>query len=282
MHERPGKSIILGSKMNAKDFTISTYRSLLTTLKEQGYDFQTVSDFAKKPSGRAVMLRHDVDARKHHSLEFAKIQNSEGIVGTYYFRMVPQSFDEQVIRQIADMGHEIGYHYEDMAFTNGDPHKAIKLFEDHLARLRKVAPIQSICMHGSPRSSFDNRDVWKHYNYRDFDIHVEPYFDIDFRKVFYLTDTGRRWDGYKVSVRDKVEDHFGLSFHSTQEVVASLKAGKFPPQVMFNFHPQRWTGNMRIWWQDAGVQLLKNSAKYWLIKWREKKTNKASRHAHKV
>ncbi len=33
----------------------------------------------------------------------------------------------------------------------------------------------------------------------------EPYFDVDFSRVFYLTDTGRRWDGDAVSVRDKVK-----------------------------------------------------------------------------
>ena len=39
---------------------------------------------------------------------------------------------------------------------------------------------------------------------RDFGIIAEPCFDIDFNDVFYLTDTGRRWDGSDVSVRDKV------------------------------------------------------------------------------
>ena len=43
--------------------------------------------------------------------------------------------------------------------------------------------------------------MWKYFNYRDFGIVGEPYFDIDFEKILYLTDTGRRWDG--VSIRDK-------------------------------------------------------------------------------
>ncbi len=59
-------------------------------------------------------------------------------------------------------------------------------------------------MHGSPLSKWDNRDLWKKYDYRDFGIIAEPYFDLDFDEVFYLTDTGRRWDGSSVSVRDKV------------------------------------------------------------------------------
>jgi hypothetical protein len=40
----------------------------------------------------------------------------------------------------------------------------------------------------------------------DFGIIAEPYFDVDFKEVLYLTDTGRRWDGDEVSVRDKVEN----------------------------------------------------------------------------
>ncbi len=56
----------------------------------------------------------------------------------------------------------------------------------------------------------DNRDLWKRYDYRDFGIIAEPYFDLDFDEVFYLTDTGRRWDGHKVSVRDKVRGRRGV------------------------------------------------------------------------
>ena len=60
-------------------------------------------------------------------------------------------------------------------------------------------------MHGSSLSKYDNKLLWKYYNYRKSGIIGEPYFDIDFNEVFYLTDTGRRWDGDRVSVRDKVE-----------------------------------------------------------------------------
>jgi len=42
------------------------------------------------------------------------------------------------------------------------------------------------------------------YDFRDYGIIAEPYFDVAFDEVFYLTDTGRRWDGDRVSVRDKI------------------------------------------------------------------------------
>lgn len=250
------------------DFSVNIYRTLLDALKGDGYQFQTFADFLTAPSKKAVMLRHDVDDRKLHSLEFARIQHEKGIVGTYYFRMVPESFDEAVIKDIYSMGHEIGYHYEDMDFANGDPDRAVQFFEKHLEKLRKVVPVSTICMHGSPRSKYDNKDVWKYYNYKNYDIIGEPYFDLNFQDVFYLTDTGRRWDGHKVSVRDKVEDCFGLSFHATAEIIDTIKKGNFPDKVMFNFHPQRWTDDYTLWLKEKYTQSLKNVVKYWLIKLR--------------
>ena len=251
-----------------RDFTLAIYRELLDALLEAGYGFQTFQQYLDEPMKRVILLRHDVDDRKLHSLEFAQIQKEKGIVGSYYFRMVPQSYDEAVIRAIYGLGHEIGYHYEDMDFAKGDAHKAVQFFEKHLEKLRKVVPVTTICMHGSPRSPFDNKDVWKQYKYRDYGINGEPYFDIDFSKVFYLTDTGRRWDGGSVSVRDKVEDHFGLRFHSTDEIMVALKNGTFPEQVMINFHPQRWTDNSNLWLKEKYLQHIKNGVKYWLIKFR--------------
>ncbi len=254
--------------MEHKDFTVAIYRCLLDALLEEGYVFQTFRQYLEAPAGKVIMLRHDVDARKLHSLQFARIQHQKGVVGTYYFRMVPQSFDERIIREIEELGHEVGYHYEDMDFSNGDPHEAIRLFEQHLERLRAVADISTICMHGSPRSRYDNKDVWTYYDYRDFDIMGEPYFDLDFEQVFYLTDTGRRWDGHRVSVRDKVADHFGLSFHTTHELIDAVRRGGLPDRVMINFHPQRWTDDRLLWTREKYVQQLKNTVKYMLIRYR--------------
>ncbi len=249
-----------------KDFTISIYKAFLSALKENGFRFQTFRQFLDEPAERTAILRQDVDARKAHALHFAQIQHEAGIAGTYYFRIVPKSFDEGIIREVAAMGHEVGYHYEDMDMARGDPHLAVQLFQRHLERLRKIVPVSTICMHGSPRSKYDNRDLWKHYNYRDYGIVGEPYFDLDFREIFYLTDTGRQWDGHRVSVRDKVENHFTLSFHSTAEIISHLNKGEFPTRAMFNFHPQRWTDDRILWLRENYTQRFKNVVKYWLIR----------------
>lgn len=97
------------------DFTIKTYSQLLHSLKYQGFTLQPFPGFIKDPAFRTIILRHDVDARKKNSLKTAQIENELGIHGTYYFRMVPQSYDEEVIKKIVGLGHEIGYHYEDVS-----------------------------------------------------------------------------------------------------------------------------------------------------------------------
>ena len=83
--------------------------------------------------------------------------------------------------------------------------KAYEEFCRYLEKLRETVPIKTICMHGSPFSKYDNRSLWEKYDYKELGIIGEPYFDIDFSKVLYLTDTGRKWDGEKVSIRDKVK-----------------------------------------------------------------------------
>ena len=197
---------------------------------------------------------------------FAKIQIGLGIKGSYYFRAVSESWDESVIKEIASLGHEVGYHYETMDTANGDISKAWDMFRYNLDKLRKLADVQTICMHGSPYSKFDNKKLWEKYDYKGLGIIGEPYFDINFNEVFYLTDTGRRWDGWKVSIRDKVsqQDEWakkGLVFHSTNDVINSLEENRFPNIAMFTFHPQRWHNNTLSWIKELVYQNIKNQVK---------------------
>jgi hypothetical protein len=250
------------------DFTGSKYQELLQVLVSKGYVFKTVSEYPHDINQSTIYLRHDVDDLKMHSLAFARIQHKLGVKGTYYFRMVPESFDEKVILEIAQLGHEVGYHYEDMDFANGDADQAIKLFEKHLAQLRALVTVTSICMHGSPRSKFDNKDVWKKYDYKKYGIKIEPYFDIDFNQMFYLTDTGRCWDGFKYSVRDKIiTNKIWPVYSNTNQIIRAIHQNTFPSNAMFNFHPQRWTDDKSLWLAELFKQSIKNLIKkYFFVK----------------
>ena len=282
-----------------------------------------------------------------NSLRTAQLENELGIRGTYYFRIVPESFDDKVIKQIYDLGHEIGYHYEDVSLTaqtayakasavkgrNGamaqrhaknplpggvwggfdEWHRgkkdeeliakiAIETFRENLEKLRRIVPVETICMHGSPLSRWDNRLLWKYYDYRDFGIVGEPYFDIDFEKVLYLTDTGRRWDGGAVAIRDKVTGREGrrdggtkrrrdeaqgaerraqgkngrrdeetegrrdrYRFHSTFDIIAAAKENRLPDHIMLTVHPQRWDDRFFPWIRELVWQNVKNIIKRALV-----------------
>jgi hypothetical protein len=273
------------------DFTLNQYKPLLEALLKQGFSFQTFEGFVVKPKPRVLVLRHDVDKRPQNSLRFAKIQAALGIKGTYYFRMHKHSYNKELIKAIADLGHEIGYHYETMdSVSSKFKVKSSKLdsiasneklidmaYEEfcvNLEKFRKIVEIKTISMHGSPLSSYDNRSIWQKYDYKKLGIIAEPYFDLDFNKTFYITDTGRRWDGDKFNVRDKAteenpltnKDFLNLHFHSTQDLIETIEQGKLPKQAMFNFHPQRWNDNGFLWVKELVLQNLKNQVKRFLVK----------------
>lgn len=240
------------------DFTFNKYQELLQVLSFYGFE--------------SLTLRHDVDKLPGNSLRTAQMEAEMGMRGNYYFRAVPESWDETVIREIAALGHEIGYHYESLTTCKGDVDAAYVDFCRNLECLRKLAPVRSICMHGSPRSPWDSRDIWKKYDYRALGIENEPYLDTDFSKTFYLTDTGRRWDGWKVSVRDKIPRYQeewaaqGLVFHTTDDLLGGLRLGIVPNKLLITFHPQRWNPFGPRWCAEAFLQPLKNTVKRYKIK----------------
>lgn len=248
------------------DFTFKTYKSLLNQLLDSGYGFQTLKEYLEKPIQKVVLLRHDVEAKYPNALQFAQIQNQLGIKGTYYFRFLKNHYDSGIIKKIADLGHEIGYHYDDLSFYKGDYNKAIIRFGNNLKTLRELADVNTICMEGAPISKYDNRNLWKKYKLEDFGITGEPYFNLDFNKIYYLTDTGRNW-GQQFSVRDRV-NHPGFQvkqFKNTQDIIGALEHNDLPEQMMMTFHPQRWNDDFGAWLWELIFQNIKNQVKAVLI-----------------
>lgn len=253
------------------DFTLKIYRELLVLLQSKGYRFLTFEQYCmispnERPE-RYIVLRHDVDLKAENSLRVAEIEHELGICASYYFRVVSQSNRPAIIRAIAALGHEIGYHYEDMAITNGNIQQAYEHFQQQLAYFREFYPVRTICMHGAPTSKWDGRELWRHYDYKKLGIIGEPYFDMDFSQAFYLTDTGRRWDGYRVSVRDKIpqyQDQWteqGLVFRHTHDIMDAIEKDTLPQHIMVTTHPQRWTNNVVKWFVELLMQSTKNTIK---------------------
>jgi len=248
------------------DFTITTYQKLLGALIAKGYAFQPFAEFLEHPQPRIILLRHDVDAVPVNSLQIAKLESELGIHSTYYFKTKPVSYDEKIINQIAALGNEIGYHYEDLSDARGDDEHAILSFEKNLEFLRRLYPVKTICMDGNAWSKWNNLDLWKKYDYRNYGIIAEPYLDLDFNKMLYLTDTGRRWNGVSYSVWDKVKNNFNYTDKSTSDIIRDLNLNALPDQIMINTHPQRWNDNLVPWVKELVLQNVKNVVKRMIVK----------------
>jgi len=256
------------------DFTLEIYKKLLTALKQAGYSFITFEEFCEgKQNEKFVILRHDIDKFPKNALIFAKIENELSIKSTYFFLTKKSVFKQDIIRQIYSFNHKIGYHYKDFVDAKGNAERAIILFEKNLSLLRTVVPVKTIAMDGCPTSRHHNHKLWETYNYRNFAIIGEPYFDVDFNEVYYLTDTGRRWNGERFSVRDKVKSNFNLHYKTTNDIINAAISGSLPAKIMITAHPQRWTDKPIAWIKELVLQSFKNILKLMIkkIRWRMQK-----------
>ena len=260
-----------------RDFTLYSYREFLKKLIEHGYTFSTFAAWCEGKTvnaGKVIILRHDIDKQPLRALHVAKVEAELKIQSSFYFRVTSEVFNTEIISKIAALGHEIGYHYEDMSITKGDQKVAIQHFERQLQHFRQFYPVKTICMHGSPTSVYDNKDLWKTYNYKDYDIIGEPYFDLfgagekpAVEDMYYLTDTGRMWNGERFSVRDKVNiQNSILDYRTTFDLIDAVQSGKLPDKIMITTHPQRWTNNLVEWLIEYLSQTLKNWIKWLLLR----------------
>ncbi|MEI7473901.1 MAG: hypothetical protein WCK67_03905 [bacterium] len=245
-----------------KDFTLKKYKQFLKNIVNSYDNVLRFDDFFIRQNAlnEFVIIRHDVDRKPLNALKTAKIENELGIQTTYYFRSKNNKFSTEVIKEISSLGHEIGYHYENLSDENGDMESALLSFEENLNKLRGIVPVKTIAMHGKPFSKYDNRDLWKNKENHDlllnkFEILGEVYLDIDYTNIAYINDTGRNWSSGRSNLRDKVNSQINTDFKNNKQVLAYLQ-NKVSPKVIFQMHPERWSDNLPEWTS----QLVKDKA----------------------
>lgn len=193
---------------------------------------------------KVAILRHDVDRKIKNALQMAELEHDLGIQSSYYFRY-PYTFKPEIIKQIQSLGHEIGYHYETLSKAKGDLDKAAALFEEELAAFRNICEVKTICMHGSPLSPHDNRDLWEKYDFQKFNINGEAYLSITGKNLRYLTDTGRNWNG-KNSMRDVMSSAQAVPVDTTIDLIKWIEYSH-EKWIYLTVHPERWALNKNDW-----------------------------------
>ena len=230
------------------DFTIKKYQKLIESVLNSDHQIITKEEYFNAPQkfNKFIILRHDVDERPINALKMAEVEAGFGVKATYYFRIVKISNNPDIIKKIANLGHEIGYHYEDLAITKGNVTKALHNFSENLSYFRSFYPVSTICMHGSSMSKYDNRDMWKEKPLEEFNIIGEPYINIDYTNILYVTDTARRWDGSRFSIRDFVKSKIKHNFQTTNDIVDAIDSNSIPDKMIIQSHTL-WTDNKIEW-----------------------------------
>jgi hypothetical protein len=232
-----------------KDFNHTVYKKYLIVVKSSFSNIMRFDEFFKtKPQPESFcLIRHDVDRKPENALIMAELEKEIGISSTYYFRVKDHTFKPAIIKEIYNLGHEIGYHYESLSDKKGKMEEALEDFEIKLDKFRKIVPIKTISMHGRPLSPFDNRELWKDKLYHkkllnELTILGDIYLDIDYSEIVYISDTGRNWNSNKNNVRDKVSSVQSFDFNNGKDLLIFFSTTKYN-KLVFSVHPDRWTNS---------------------------------------
>ncbi len=151
------------------EFTEAAFRSMLVALKEGGYSF---SRYGEALTERHVIWRHDVDFSMHRALRTAQIESDETAVATYFinprstFYNVFEPEVERLVRRIRSLGHEIGLHFDALAYDQTrwtlDTLAPALTKERRLLETAVGAPVRTVSWHNPDQSNlleFDADDV---------------------------------------------------------------------------------------------------------------------------
>lgn len=284
------------------DFTLKKYRELCSIITDLDYSVITLEEYftLRKLPEKFIILRHDVDDEPEYALTMAQLENVFNIKSTYYFRTVENVFKINLIEQIHNLGHEIGYHYEVLDEAKGNYAMAINIFNENLVKFKGLCEIKTIAQHGSPLvgqlsatsisgiwniflnivkgnkvfTNWVNADIWKEYDFNEFGIVGEAYLSIDFKDVYYISDTGMSWNN-KYRMKDVINqnppgfDRFNIK--STNELIKMIKINK-TNRIYLLVHPDQWRDNLTDWIKWSILKYIRNYGKLglkwvWGFKW---------------
>lgn len=254
------------------DFTLKKYRELCNAMINSGYSLLTLEKYItlKSKPEKYIIIRHDIDIKPDHALRIAEIEKELGISSTYYIRITEEVFKPELINKLSFLGHEIGYHYEALDKAKGDHEKAIKIFETELTDFRKIYDVKTIAMHGNSRTKWDNREMWKYYDFKSFGLLGEAYLSVDFDDVTYFSDTARTWSG-KYKIKDMDPRYSVKNFNSanvqttttaskTDDLIAIIREKKLS-HIYLLIHPDDWCDDYGKWLHNLVVRQFINIGK---------------------
>ena len=108
-----------------------------------------------------VILRHDIDFDPIAALAMAELESGEGVRSTYFVLLRTDFYNPlergnvERLREIARLGHDIGLHYDETQYEDGDDAiAAIKREADTLGGALGL-PVECVSMHRPSKASLE-------------------------------------------------------------------------------------------------------------------------------
>lgn len=171
------------------EFTYRGYGQLINSLKESEYKFADYHDYENYP--RCVILRHDIDNSIEKSIQLAEIEAQLGVKSTYFalitsdFYNVASKKSLEGLQKIQNLGHEIGLHFDEMAYIELD--NIVGAIKKEAGILSDIigAEITTVSMHRPSQKTLEA-------NY-EIPGMINSYSKTFFNDFKYLSDSRRRW-----------------------------------------------------------------------------------------
>ena len=200
-------------------FDFETYWWILERIA-RGNQCVQFRDFAGEPAEPFFILRHDVDYSPAAALRLAEREAKRGLSATYFLLTGTRYYNllapehAHVARGLAELGHEVGLHYDTNFFRSFPPSEWSQLLRAQTRILGDLAgsEVVSIAMH---QPALNGEDPF--HDDRGFINAYEPRF---VRDTVYVSDSCRAW-------RDA-----GWSM---------LESGAVPKRLHLSLHPINWS-----------------------------------------
>ncbi len=253
---------------------LGAYLALLDDLRSAGFCCRPVRDYflarvardtgpaACEKETSSAYLRHDVDRLARRAVAMAEAEAARGIHASYYFRCdARMRFPERAMRRIADLGHEIGFHYESLSRTGGDRAAALALFQHELAACRAIVPVATVAPHGAPFAASANMDLAASIDSEGAEL-LGDASAMDFTHMLYVTDTGGIF-GSPYNLRDRPAGQY-LSEPVAPAHLATWLAEHGVARLTLSCHPERWPASRLGLLQARITDAAGNAAKIML------------------
>lgn len=165
---------------NDHDFSREGYRAILERALALDYRPCCFEDFAPPEASPVLLLRHDLDHSLRAALPIAELEAALGVRSTYFVQVACDFYNllgsegRRLMARLAQLGHEVGLHYDSRRYTHiaqrSGPAAAERALRLDIALLEDLAgrTVVSASQHlPSDTGAFEVRGVLSHEAYED-------------------------------------------------------------------------------------------------------------------